>query len=117
MGASLGALAALHAQRRHADLFGGLFLQSGSFFNRKLDPQESGFARFGRITRFVADTQRRTLMPVPVPVTMTCGELEENLGNNWEMADACGRRAAHWPSSSSPTYTTTSPGGMRSTRT
>ncbi|MFL6129994.1 MAG: alpha/beta hydrolase [Mycobacteriales bacterium] len=88
MGASLGALAALHAQRRHAGLFGGLFLQSGSFFNRRLDPQERGFARFGRITRFVADTKRRTLVAEPVPTTLTCGTLEENLGNNREMADA-----------------------------
>jgi enterochelin esterase family protein len=88
MGASLGGLAALHAQRRHPGLFGGLFLQSGSFFNRRLDPQERGFARFGRITRFVADTKRRTLAAEPVPSTLTCGLLEENLGNNREMANA-----------------------------
>jgi len=86
MGASLGALAALHAQRRHPDLFGGLFLQSGSFFDRRLDPQERGFARYGRITRFVADTRRRTLAAQPVPATLTCGELEENLDNNRDMA-------------------------------
>jgi enterochelin esterase family protein len=88
MGASLGALAALHAQRRHAGLFGGLFLQSGSFFTRRLDPQERGFGRFNRITRFVADTKRRTLAAEPVPTTVTCGVLEENLGNNRAMADA-----------------------------
>jgi enterochelin esterase-like enzyme len=86
MGASLGGLAALHAQRRHPGLFGGLFLQSGSFFDRKLDPQERGFPRYVRITRFVADTRRRTLRAEPVPVTLTCGELEENLGNNRDMA-------------------------------
>jgi enterochelin esterase-like enzyme len=45
MGASLGALAALHAQRRHPGLLGGLFLQSGSFFTRQLDAQEQGFGR------------------------------------------------------------------------
>lgn len=88
MGASLGGLAALHAQRRHAGLFGGLFLQSGSFFNRRLDPQERGFPRFDRITRFVADTKRRTLAAEPVPTTLTCGALEENLGNNRAMAEA-----------------------------
>jgi enterochelin esterase-like enzyme len=88
LGASLGALAALHAQRRHSGLFGGLFLQSGSFFTRRLDPQERGFARFGRITRFVADTKRRTLAAEPVPTTLTCGVLEENLGNNRSLADA-----------------------------
>lgn len=86
MGASLGGLAALHAQRRHPDLFGGLFLQSGSFFDRKLDPQERGFARYGRITRFVADTRRGVLAAEPVPATLTCGELEENLVNNRDMA-------------------------------
>jgi enterochelin esterase-like enzyme len=88
MGASLGALAALHAQRRHAGLFGGLFLQSGSFFARRLDPQERSFPRFGRITRFVTDTKRRTLAAEPVPTTLTCGAIEENLANNREMADA-----------------------------
>jgi enterochelin esterase-like enzyme len=86
MGASLGALAALHAQRRHPDLFGGLFLQSGSFFTRRLDPQERGVPRYARITRFVADTRRGTLAAEPVPATLTCGALEENLGNNRDMA-------------------------------
>jgi enterochelin esterase-like enzyme len=88
MGASLGGLAALHAQRRHPGLFGGLFLQSGSFFNRRLDPQERGFARFARITRFVGDVRRRTIPGEPVPTVLTCGVLEENLGNNREMAAA-----------------------------
>ena len=36
-----------------ARAFGGLFLQSCSFFRRRLDKHESGFGRFGRITRFV----------------------------------------------------------------
>ena len=88
MGASLGGLAALHAQRRHVGLFGGLFLQSGSFFDRRLDPQEAGFARFGRITRFVTDTRRRTIAEEAVPTTLTCGTVEENLGNNRRMANA-----------------------------
>lgn len=86
MGASLGGLAALHAQRRHPGLFGALFLQSGSYFDRKLDPQERGFGRYPRITRFVADTRRRTLAAEPVPATLTCGELEENRDNNRDMA-------------------------------
>jgi enterochelin esterase-like enzyme len=87
MGASLGGLAALHAQRRHPGLFGGLFLQSASFFNRRLDSTERGFPRYGRITRFVADTRRGTLAAEPVPATLTCGELEENLSNNRAMAE------------------------------
>jgi enterochelin esterase-like enzyme len=87
MGASLGGLAALHAQRRHPGLFGGLFLQSGSFFNRRLDPQERAFGRYARITRFVGETRRGTLAAEPVPATLTCGELEENLANNRAMAE------------------------------
>ena len=50
MGASLGALAMLHAQRRFARMFAGLFLQSGSFFMPRYDSQESGFSRYARIT-------------------------------------------------------------------
>lgn len=88
LGASLGALALMHAQRRHDTAFGGLFLQSGSFFDRRLDPQERGFGRFGRVTRFVADTLRHTLHPAPVPVAMTCGTAEENLANNRQFATA-----------------------------
>jgi enterochelin esterase family protein len=88
MGASLGALAALHTQRRHPGLFGGLFLQSGSFFTRRLDPQERGFGRYARITRFVGETRRgTTLRAEPVPATLTCGALEENLPNNRAMAE------------------------------
>lgn len=86
MGASLGGLAALHASRRHRGAFGGLFLQSGSFFSRRLDPSERAFARYPRITRFVADTRRGVTAPDPVPVTLTCGGLEENLANNRQMA-------------------------------
>jgi enterochelin esterase-like enzyme len=45
MGASLGALAMLHAHRRFPDAFAGLFLQSGSFFLPRFDAHEAGFAR------------------------------------------------------------------------
>ena len=88
MGASLGALAALHAQRRHPGLFGGLFLQSGSFFTRRLDPQERTFGRYARITRFVGETRRGTLAAQPVPAALTCGALEENAADNRVMASA-----------------------------
>jgi enterochelin esterase family protein len=85
MGASLGALAMLHAQRRFPRTFAGLFLQSGSFFRPRLDPQESGYAWFARVVRFTgrvvaaASTSR-------VPTVLTCGRAEENLANNHEMA-------------------------------
>ena len=87
LGASLGALALLHAQRRFPDSFAGLFLQSGSFFMPRFDSQEAGFVRYRRIVRFV----RATLREPPrrtVPVAMTCGALEENADDNRVMASA-----------------------------
>jgi enterochelin esterase-like enzyme len=87
MGASLGALAMLHAHRVHPELFSGLFLQSGSFFRRELDGYERNFPRFERIARFVGSVRRTRDWEHPVPVTMTCGLGEENLGNNRAMRD------------------------------
>ena len=88
MGASLGALSMLHLQRRHPGVVDGLFLQSGSFFHGRLDAQERRFPRFARIERFVSDTLRAESAPRPVPVTMTCGAIEENVENNRLMARA-----------------------------
>jgi enterochelin esterase family protein len=88
MGASLGALAMLHAQRAHAGSFRGLFLQSGSFFSPRWDAHESGFRRYGRIVRWVRATVRAGAHPDPVPATLTCGADEENLPNNRLMARA-----------------------------
>ena len=88
MGASLGALAMLHAQRRHPKCFDGLFLQSGSFFRRRWDSEESGFGRYQRITRFVGTVLRDASAERPVPVTLTCGTSEENRQNNHAMAAA-----------------------------
>jgi enterochelin esterase-like enzyme len=86
MGASLGGLAMLHAQRRHPGTFGALFLQSGSFFTPQFDSQESGFPRYQRIVRFVRATLREGVHPDPVPVALTCGCAEENMENNSLMA-------------------------------
>jgi enterochelin esterase family protein len=89
MGASLGALAILHAHRRRQDLFGGLFLQSGSFFQRRTDAHESGVTRFNRIIRFVASVLADPgPAPTPITVGMTCGTVEENRANNEAMAAA-----------------------------
>lgn len=85
MGASLGGLAMLHAQRRYPGRFSALFLQSASFFDRRLDPQERRFSRFVRVTRFVSDIRRRRTRAEPVPVVITCGAAEENLANNRQM--------------------------------
>jgi enterochelin esterase family protein len=87
MGASLGALAALHAHRQHHDLFGALFLQSGSFFRPKWYRHEEWHPRYHRIIRFVGRTHLGKDAS-PVPVTITCGTAEENLANNRALADA-----------------------------
>jgi enterochelin esterase family protein len=86
LGVSLGALAMLHAYRHDPGAFDGLFLQSGSFFLPRLDPQERGFAWYTRIIRFVGAVLRT---PEPRPhAVLTCGAVEENLANNLRMAEA-----------------------------
>jgi enterochelin esterase-like enzyme len=88
MGASLGALAMLHAHRRHPKSFDGLFLQSGSFFRQRSDKYESGFPRYRRITRFVGTVLRGLGSERTIPVAMTCGTAEENRANNELLAEA-----------------------------
>ena len=92
MGASLGALAMLHAQRAWPGTFAGLFLQSGSFFAPRFDRHESGFPRYGRIVRFVRGVLRAGTYPDPLPVALTCGAEEENVHNNRLMAAALGEQ-------------------------
>lgn len=88
MGASLGALALLHTHRRDPSTFGGLFLQSGSFFRQRFDKQEAHFRRFRRIARFVGQVLATDFWPHPIPIGMTCGTVEENLANNRATHDA-----------------------------
>lgn len=88
VGASLGGLALLHAHHRHPGTFAGLFLQSGSFFRRRSDPQESGFGRFARVDRFVGTVLRGRDPAEPVPTTITCALDEENYANNAAVARA-----------------------------
>ena len=88
MGASLGGLAMLQAQRSHPGVFAGLYLQSSSFFHRVLDGQESDFGRFTRITGFVDSVLRSGPAADPVPVVMSCGLIEENVENNRLMTRA-----------------------------
>jgi enterochelin esterase-like enzyme len=92
MGASLGALASLHAHWRNPGFAAGLFLQSGSFFRRRFDSHEARFSRYARITRFVGHVHGRSGFVAPVPVTVTCGTAEENLDNNRAVASALARR-------------------------
>jgi enterochelin esterase family protein len=88
VGASLGGLALLHAHRTHPDAFAGLFLQSGSYFRRQTDRHEAGFARFGRVDRFVGTVLRGGRRVRPVPATLTCALDEENYANNAAVARA-----------------------------
>jgi enterochelin esterase family protein len=88
MGASLGALAMLHAHRRHPRSFDALLLQSGSFFRQRWDKIESGFERYRRITRFVGAVLRGEGAERPIPVAVTCGSAEENRTNNEAVVDA-----------------------------
>jgi enterochelin esterase family protein len=82
MGASLGALAMLHAHRTHPASFGGLFLQSGSFFHHRYDQHEIGFEHFQRVRRFMDRVHAARDWDHPVPVVVTCGRVEANLPNN-----------------------------------
>lgn len=88
MGASLGALAMLHAQRQHPGSIDALFLQSGSFFHPRHDAHEERFSQYQRVVRSVATVLRSGGHPSPVPTVMTCGTIEENLANNRIMARA-----------------------------
>ncbi len=86
IGASLGALAWLHAQSSYPAVVDGLFLQSGSYFRPETDPQESDFHQFPAIVQFVSSVRRGGRPARPVPTVLTCGADEENLANNRRMA-------------------------------
>jgi enterochelin esterase-like enzyme len=88
MGASLGALAMLHAHRRHPKAFDGLLLQSGSYFRQRWDKYESGFPRYRRITRFVGTVLRGVDVERTIPIAITSGTGEENRANNEAVAEA-----------------------------
>lgn len=124
MGASLGGLAALQTARATPMVaglpVGGVFSQSGSFFQPILDPQESDYPHFDRIAEWTTSVVGGiTSMSAPrelgaarapgatVPgtpghpgatssrlarVALTCGRHEENHGNNVVMAHALRRR-------------------------
>jgi enterochelin esterase family protein len=88
MGASLGALAMLHAHRRHPKAFDGLLLQSGSYFRQRSDKYESDFPRYRRITRFVGTVLRGPDVERTIPVAVTVGTAEENRSNNEAVTEA-----------------------------
>ncbi|NHA68026.1 alpha/beta hydrolase-fold protein [Phycicoccus flavus] len=94
MGASLGGLTALLLGLAAAPRVGGVFAQSGSFFQVRHDDAESGYRYFGRISRTVQSVLDARHTDHPLVVGMTCGALEENAANNRDMAAAL-RRAGH----------------------
>lgn len=90
VGASLGALAALEAAWDSPQVFGGLLLQSGSFFMTALDPQESGFDHWAAVVGFTRAIQRAKQARGNPVIAMTCGD-EQNLANNRAMAEQLDR--------------------------
>jgi enterochelin esterase family protein len=91
LGASLGALAAFHVEWAHPGTVAGLFLASGSFFQPRLDEQESGYRAFWRVTRTVAEVLDAPQPPSRPAVRLLCGSAEENLANNRSFARALHR--------------------------
>ena len=82
LGASLGALALMHAAVTHPGRFAGLLLQSGSFFTARYDAHEQRFGHYERVCRFVEDATADSTGLSGTGVAMTCGTGEENLDNN-----------------------------------
>ncbi len=79
MGASLGAVAALHLQWERPGAVEGLLLQSGSFFNHHYFSQELPFDPVERICMFTERIHQAVTAVAPVPTALTCGVVEETL--------------------------------------
>jgi enterochelin esterase family protein len=90
MGASLGALATLQTEWRHPGTFGGLFLQSGSFFRKRLDDEED-FEFWDRVTAFVTSVRRARRRRTDARFVLTCGCAEGNRVNNRQLAHELAR--------------------------
>jgi enterochelin esterase family protein len=88
LGSSLGGLALLHAHRLEPRAFSGLFLQSGSYFRRRTDGQESAFPRFRRVDRFIGSVLDNREPGRAIPTTITCALDEDNYANNAALARA-----------------------------
>ena len=89
LGTSLGALATLYGHRRHPAALDAMVLQSGSFFRRELDGQESAWTEFAQVCTAVEKMSGAAATDVrPVPTLLTVGTVEENRGNNERMVGA-----------------------------
>ena len=90
MGASLGALAMLHAHGRHPRHVRRPAAAVGQLLPPALGQAGVGLPRYRRITRFVGTVLRGTDVGRPIPVAITCGTAEENRANNEAVAEALG---------------------------
>ena len=66
--------------------FVAAFSQSGSFFQAKLDAQESTYPYFDRVVAAVDELRAASAADPGAAIAMTCGRLEENFANNELMA-------------------------------
>lgn len=85
MGASLGGLTAVLTVLEPDSPFAAAFSQSGSFFQKELDQQESGYPFFDRVVTAVEALEGGEQRSAR-GIVMTCGRLEENFANNERMA-------------------------------
>lgn len=95
VGVSLGGLCLLHAHVTQAphEAFGGLILQSGSFFQPQTDAMETGYPHFTQICSFVSQALAGAPRAIPrIPIHMTCGAGEENIVNNRIVAEVLRRQ-------------------------
>ncbi len=82
VGASLGALALLHAAVTYPGAFGGVFAQSGSFFLPRFDAHEQRFSFYRRVVDFVDRLDSEPARLAGLRIAQTSGLGEENLDNN-----------------------------------
>ena len=89
LGASLGALALLHADTLHPGAFSALMLQSGSYFNAVTDSHMNWYGHYERI-RDAVEAIPAQRASIDTPLLFTCGVEEENLSNNRMLARRLG---------------------------
>jgi enterochelin esterase family protein len=87
LGASLGALALVHAEAMYPGTFGGILAQSGSFFVPRYDAHERRFAQFDRVVRATRALYEHPERLAGCMLRFTAGLGEENLDNNRALAE------------------------------
>jgi enterochelin esterase family protein len=89
LGASLGGLALMHAERSRPETFGGLFLQSSSFLHHGY---MLGFKYYRRVGDFLTELLEGEAVGEPADIVLTCGTVEFSRSNNIAVAEALERR-------------------------